>query len=75
MIRTPPLSNDPHVERPHTPRIMLRKPLRIVGRDAEWRRLAAFAAGSGVRLGVVGGRRRQGKTLLLEAVTRATGGF
>lgn len=75
MIRTSPLSNDSHVERPHASRIMLRKPLRIVGRDAEWRRLAAFAAGSGVRLGVVGGRRRQGKTLLLEAVTRATGGF
>lgn len=49
--------------------------MRIVGRDTEWRRLAVFAAGSGPRLGVVTGRRRQGKTFLLEALTRATGGL
>lgn len=49
--------------------------MRIVGRDAEWRRLVTFASGPGSRLGVVSGRRRQGKTYLLEALTRATGGL
>lgn len=57
------------------PGSVLRKPLRITGRDDEWNALAAFAAGSGPRAGLVGGRRRQGKTLLLEALTRATGGL
>lgn len=47
--------------------------MRIVGRDAEWHVLTGFAAGSG--LGVVTGMRRQGKTFLLEALTRATGGL
>jgi hypothetical protein len=54
---------------------MLRKPLRITGRDTEWRHLATFAAGRGPRVGLVAGRRRQGKTLLLEALARATGGL
>lgn len=53
------------------------KPDRVFDRDAEWGRLASFAAaaGSGPRLGVVTGRRRQGKTYLLDALTRATDGF
>ncbi|MGE3285701.1 MAG: ATP-binding protein [Pseudonocardia sp.] len=59
--------------RTHTP--TLRKPLRISGRDAEWRHLAGFAAGSGPRIALVAGRRRQGKTLLLDALARATGGL
>ncbi|MDQ3150954.1 MAG: ATP-binding protein [Actinomycetota bacterium] len=53
------------------------KPSRIFDRDVEWRHLAAFAerAADRPQLGVVSGRRRQGKTYLLEALTRATGGF
>jgi AAA+ ATPase superfamily predicted ATPase len=51
------------------------KPSRIFDRDAEWRRLSAFVAGGGARLGVVSGRRRQGKTYLLEALTRETTGL
>jgi AAA+ ATPase superfamily predicted ATPase len=49
--------------------------MRIVGRDAEWHRLATFAARPGPRLALVTGRRRQGKTVLLEALARATGGL
>ncbi|MGQ0577257.1 MAG: AAA family ATPase [Pseudonocardia sp.] len=75
MIRTPRTPPDAHSARPPTRRSLIRKPLRIVGRDAEWGRLTEFAAGSGARLGLVSGRRRQGKTLLLEALTRATGGL
>lgn len=75
MIRTPARPDDPHSDRPPTLRTVLRKPMRIVGRDGEWRSLADFAGGSGVRLGIVTGRRRQGKTLLLEALARATGGL
>lgn len=60
---------------PTTRTPVLRKPLRITGRDPEWHALATFAAGSGPRVGLVAGRRRQGKTLLLEALARATGGL
>ncbi|MDI1464245.1 hypothetical protein QEZ54_25030 [Catellatospora sp. KI3] len=35
----------------------------------------AASTASSVRFGVVSGRRRQGKTFLLDALTRATGGF
>lgn len=53
------------------------KPDRIFARDVEWRHLSTFAERRVDRpqLGVVTGRRRQGKTYLLEALVRATGGF
>jgi AAA+ ATPase superfamily predicted ATPase len=46
-------------------------------RDAEWAALGAFVTDPqpGATRGVVSGRRRQGKTYLLAAVCRATGGF
>lgn len=56
---------------------MIEKPDRIFDRDAEWNHLSSFAARAADRpqLGVVSGRRRQGKTFLVEALSRATGGF
>jgi len=53
------------------------KPLDMFARDYEWAALARFVSDSqvGATLGVVSGRRRQGKTFLLEAVCRAAGGF
>ncbi|MBB6351588.1 ATP-binding protein [Nonomuraea muscovyensis] len=56
---------------------MILKPERVFARDFEWRHLARFAAGAGRRpqLGVVSGRRRQGKTFLVEALVREAGGF
>ncbi|MGW4474838.1 ATP-binding protein [Nonomuraea sp. NPDC004354] len=56
---------------------MLPKPERVFARDFEWRHLAAFAerAGTRTQLGVISGRRRQGKTFLLEALARQVGGF
>ncbi|MCM2577220.1 AAA family ATPase [Streptomyces meridianus] len=55
----------------------LAKPRTVFDREAEWNALAGFAEdrGPGPTLGTVAGRRRQGKTYLLEALTRATGGF
>ncbi|SCE65990.1 hypothetical protein GA0074695_0104 [Micromonospora viridifaciens] len=55
----------------------LSKPEWIFDRDVEWAELARFAADgrAGVTLGVISGRRRQGKTLLLYELARATGGF
>ncbi|MGH3281120.1 MAG: AAA family ATPase, partial [Trebonia sp.] len=46
-------------------------------RDEEWTALSRFAADNraGASLGVVSGRRRQGKTFLLDALCRADGGF
>lgn len=46
-------------------------------RDREWAALTSFAADAspGATLGVVSGRRRQGKTFLLRALCQATGGF
>jgi AAA+ ATPase superfamily predicted ATPase len=46
-------------------------------RDAEWAALTRFAADArgGATLGVVSGRRRQGKTFLLDALCKAQGGF
>ncbi|WP_206306067.1 ATP-binding protein [Streptomyces sp. RFCAC02] len=46
-------------------------------RDFEWAELTRFATlpSPHATLGVVSGRRRQGKTFLLDAVARATGGF
>lgn len=53
------------------------KPDELYARDWEWGALARFATDSspGATLGIVSGRRRQGKSLLLEAMCRATGGL
>ncbi|MFJ9178064.1 ATP-binding protein [Streptomyces sp. NPDC102360] len=53
------------------------KPSRMFARDFEWSELVRYATlpGPQATLGVVSGRRRQGKTFLLDAITRATGGF
>lgn len=53
------------------------KPSEMFDRDFEWAELTRFASypGSEATLGVVSGRRRQGKTFLLDALTRACGGF
>jgi AAA+ ATPase superfamily predicted ATPase len=55
----------------------LEKPADMFDRDVEWMELAAFACDvrPGAMLGVVSGRRRQGKTFLLRALCQATGGF
>lgn len=56
---------------------MAEKPARLFGRDTEWGELTEFASSHrpGATLGLVYGRRRQGKTLLLELLARETGGF
>lgn len=56
---------------------MVDKPVEMFDRDFEWEELVRYATYQGTRatLGVVSGRRRQGKTFLLDAVVRATGGF
>lgn len=56
---------------------MIPKPSRIFDRDFEWRHLAAFASLTPNRpqLGIVSGRRRQGKTYLVEELARETAGF
>jgi AAA+ ATPase superfamily predicted ATPase len=53
------------------------KPARLFGRDNEWAELDEFASSSrpGAALGLVYGRRRQGKTLLLELLALELGGF
>jgi uncharacterized protein len=53
------------------------KPLEVFDRDFEWSALAKFIADDqpGATLGVVSGRRRQGKTYLLEAACQAAEGF
>ncbi|KWV30848.1 ATP-binding protein [Micromonospora rifamycinica] len=55
----------------------LAKPAGIFDREIEWAELARFAADErpGATLGVVSGRRRQGKTLLLYELARSSGGF
>jgi len=55
----------------------VRKPDTVFDRDFEWSVLADFATGAarGAALGMVSGRRRQGKTLLLQELCAATGGF
>ncbi len=56
---------------------MVDKPAEMFDRDFEWAELTRFAhhPGPEATLGVVSGRRRQGKTFLLDAVTRTHGGF
>ena len=53
------------------------KPPHLFGRDAEWAGLVGFAlnARPGATLGVVSGRRRQGKSYLLQALATALGGI
>jgi AAA+ ATPase superfamily predicted ATPase len=53
------------------------KPDEIYDREREWASLSAFAsdAAEGATLGLVYGRRRQGKSLLLEALCAPTGGL
>ncbi|RJO79187.1 ATP-binding protein [Nocardia panacis] len=53
------------------------KPERVFNRDREWASLVRFAASPSpdVRLGIVSGRRRQGKTFLLDALAEAARGF
>ena len=55
----------------------MQKPTDMFDRDFEWIQLGRFAADAspGATLGVVSGRRRQGKTFLLRALCQATGGF
>jgi AAA+ ATPase superfamily predicted ATPase len=53
------------------------KPERVVGRDGEWATLSAFVEhpDERVRLGVVSGRRRVGKSYLLRALAQVSGGL
>jgi hypothetical protein len=55
----------------------LDKPDRLFGRNAEWAELSDFAASPrpGASLGLVYGRRRQGKTLMLELLAQRARGF
>lgn len=57
--------------------MVIAKPGRVFDRDFEWRHLAAFVSRKPDRpqFAVVRGRRRQGKTYLLEALTRECDGF
>jgi AAA+ ATPase superfamily predicted ATPase len=57
--------------------VTLPKPSSLHDRERPWRTLANFATSpaEGSRLALVYGRRRQGKTILLDQLTRATGGF
>ncbi|MDH6143224.1 AAA+ ATPase superfamily predicted ATPase [Kitasatospora sp. GP30] len=56
---------------------MMLKPTDMFDRDREWSQLADFVENerAGATLGVVSGRRRQGKSFLLEAVCQQAGGF
>jgi hypothetical protein len=56
---------------------VLGKPADLHDRDEEWRALTEFAGNPDpeASLGIVYGRRRQGKTLLLELLAEETGGF
>lgn len=56
---------------------MIEKPDRVFDRDREWRTLTEFAGHGdpGAKLGIVYGRRRQGKTFLLASLVEAAGGF
>ena len=53
------------------------KPSHLLDRDAEWKGLVSFTADDrpGATLGVVSGRRRQGKSYLLQALATALGGI
>jgi uncharacterized protein len=53
------------------------RPADLFDREIEWNDLVSFAStgGSGIQLGLVRGRRRQGKSFLLRRLTKAVGGF
>ena len=55
----------------------MKKPSDLFDRDREWQTLEGFATNerAGASLGLVYGRRRQGKTFMVEALAEATGGF
>ncbi|MGQ0778778.1 MAG: AAA family ATPase [Pseudonocardiales bacterium] len=55
----------------------MRKPDELHARDGEWDALVDFVGdrSAGTTLGLVYGRRRQGKTLMLELLAEVTGGF
>ncbi len=55
----------------------LAKPERVFNRNREWAGLTQFATSPSpdVRLGIVSGRRRRGKTFLLDALADVVGGF
>lgn len=55
----------------------MHKPIDLWDRDWEWSRLASFASDGARRplLGIVSGRRRQGKSMLVRALCEAAGGF
>ncbi|GAA4216006.1 AAA family ATPase [Microbispora amethystogenes] len=55
----------------------MRKPQHVFDREREWAGLVSFAsdASPGARLGVVSGRRRQGKSYLLQALASSMGGI
>lgn len=56
---------------------MIEKPAEMFDRVDEWAALTRFTGNTqpGATIGVVSGRRRQGKTFLLSALCQATGGF
>lgn len=56
---------------------LLGKPVRVLDRDREWRLLREFVEdpAAPLRLAIVSGRRRNGKSFLLEALTEAAGGL
>lgn len=56
---------------------LLSKPVRVLDRDREWALLSEFVADAApqLRLAIVSGRRRNGKSFLLEALTEAAGGL
>ncbi|MGH3681902.1 MAG: AAA family ATPase [Natronosporangium sp.] len=56
---------------------MLAKPEHVFDRDADWQAVVSFATDPRPQatLGVVSGRRRQGKTYLLSALAERLGGF
>ncbi|MEU2255889.1 ATP-binding protein [Nocardia xishanensis] len=55
----------------------MKKPSDVFDRDNEWAALTRFAGDEapGASLGVISGRRRQGKSFLLEALCEVAGGF
>jgi uncharacterized protein len=57
--------------------LVIEKPREVHARDVEWSALADFATRPdvGAALGLVYGRRRQGKTFLLEFLAETSGGF
>lgn len=57
--------------------MVLPKPMDVFDRDAEWADLVEFAASDlpGLRIAVVYGRRRQGKSYLLRRLASTTGGL